>query len=128
MTRGIKAEVDRMINDLQAQYFQYGPEKEWVQFAVRPIQLYEFVFPKEELPIIMKTLGLPGRNLKIKEDWKQAYFMMLRKALRAKKLPEMDLTKTPQRIISKFCVGVDAIGIRDEAIWPDGKYKGYEQL
>ena len=109
MTRGIKHEVDRFINDLQAQYYPYrvGKKKHYVQLGVRPIQLWEIVTPKESMPEVMATIGIDGKN-KYRFSPQRT---MLRKLLHCKKLPKLD-PKTLKRIVYKDNVGVYPIGVK----------------
>lgn len=124
MTRGIKHCVDWFIRDLQAQYFPYGEPGNYVQLSVRPVQLWEVVFPKEAFNEVCGTI------LNSTENRKDIGLPMaaLRKALGAKKLPKLDFTKLPKRLIYKDFVATYPIGYRPDAIWKDGKLKGFEQL
>ena len=113
MTRGIKHDVDRFVNDMQAQYFPYGKTGIWAQLSMRPIQLWEIVFPEEQLPVLVKTIGCdaevtPGMS---------KYLALLRKPLKAKKLPKMDLKDTPWRPLYKENVAMYPIGIKEDKRW-----------
>jgi len=117
ITRGIKHDVDRFINDLQAQYFPYKIPKgkmkgEYnVQFSVRPIQLWEFVMPKESLGEAMNMIWDSQEHLVV--DRFQKRLMVLRKMLGAKKFPDLN-QNLPKRIIYKNNVGVYPIGIKED--------------
>ena len=124
LTRGIKNCVDRYISDLQAQYFEYGGKGNYVQLAVRPIQLWEVAFPKESFKEVCGTLHNSTENRKDIGLPMAA----LRKVLGAKKLPKLDFTKIPRRLIYKEFVATYPIGYREDAIWKDGPLKGKEQL
>lgn len=62
--RGIKHDFDRFISDLSGKYLPYkfyNPETKQlqeghVQVSVRPIQLFEIVFPEESKDIILTTI------------------------------------------------------------------------
>jgi len=136
MTRGVKHQVDQFITGLQSQFFPYGKVKEdgtreLVQLAVRPIQLWELVFPKEHMNTVLKTVGYPPVK-----DWKSKYMMALRLMLKAKPVPgNIDMSKVPMRPIQGICVGTELIGMREDKIWPEkgtdgtpNKYAGHEQL
>ena len=81
MTRGIKKDVDDYITQLQGKYFPYklkgiqGEQTTALQLSVRPIQLWEFVFPKESLKMAVGTIC--NGSLKT-EDWRQKFLNGLR--------------------------------------------------
>ena len=120
ITRGIKQDVDRFISNLEAQYFPYNVrlpgsdeiQKAAVQLSMRPIQLWEIVFPKEhldEVRTLMKGVeSIERLNRPIEEA-------MLRKAVGAKKLPKT-YTPVPGRIIHKQNVEIKEIGYKEDEI------------
>ena len=114
MTRGIKHDVDRFINDLQAQYFSYPTHDKNnsynVQLAVRPVQFWELVFPKEHLQEVQKMIWV--KNPEERNELKYA-MKVLRKILKAKKAPEFD-ENTPQRLLYNFNVAIYPVGIRED--------------
>ena len=132
--RGIKHEVDRFINDLQAQYFPYKAvgkmrkdlersmgkklkegEVLGVQLAVRPIIPYELVFPEESLKEVLSTIW-PDEEYPKSANWKiDQLKKIMRKTLGAEKISEEDWdTKGPKRMVYKQNVGIDLIGIRKD--------------
>jgi len=119
LTRGIKHEVDRMINDLQAQYlpFEFKGTTNFVQLAVRPIQLWEIVMPEPQLQVVMNTISTAYGEA---PSWKNPQLAILRKALRAKKLPEQDLS-VGKRLVYNHNVGVYPIGIKPDKFNEDGE-------
>ena len=66
LTRGIKHEVDQFITELQGKYLPFKwrnvndkdskIQDTMVQLGVRPIQLWELVYPEESRDVIMMTL------------------------------------------------------------------------
>jgi len=64
ITRGIKHDVDRFVKEMTSKYLPYtwrDPktkklEKGVVQVAMRPVQFWEVVFPKEHRDVILNTL------------------------------------------------------------------------
>lgn len=63
ITRGIKNEIDTFINDLQGKFLPYRwwgkdgkPIDTNVRLAVRPIQLWEIVYPEEHYDLVNNTL------------------------------------------------------------------------
>lgn len=141
MTRGIKAQVDRWVEECSKTYWAYGPADTQVQLAMRPIQLWEIVFPKAHLQSVLATIG--GSNIDSQNFSKRMIGLGLRQMLGADKMPEFDLKGTPIKVqvskdvsgaeivtpaVNPFCVGIDWIGTREETIWSEGQFKGYEQL
>ena len=120
MTRGIKKDVDDYITQLQGKYFPYklkgiqGEQTTALQLSVRPIQLWEFVFPKESLKMAVGTIC--NGSLKT-EDWRQKFLNGLRIMLKAKKLPDWEFKDLPQLPINKTNVAVYPIGTRADKNW-----------
>ena len=118
MTQGIKPCVDAMVNDLQAQFFPWPMEDkdgkklkpQAVQGALRPVQLWMYVFPEESLDEVLNTLNITPKTGYEEFSGKAA---ALRKVMGAKKIPEPDKT-VPGRIIRKSGVGIVPIGIRKD--------------
>jgi len=114
--------MDIYIQQLSAQYFDYGGKL--VQMSMRPVQLWEMVFPKTALPTVLKTIGWTGSQRK---DIAPHVFA-LRKMLMCKKIPKMDLTKVmPRPVMSQFCC-MYPIGVKADKLWTKGDFKGLEQL
>jgi len=108
---------------MQAQYLQYGSHA--VQLAMRPIQLWEVVFPKQHLPMLLKTVKWSGE---MKPEIKM-HMDMLRRIIKAKKIPKFDMEKTKPRILYHQNVAIYPIGIKPDATWPKGhQFEGLEQL
>lgn len=113
ITRGIKHDVDRFINDLQAQYYPFkskSKENLHVQLAVRPMQLWELVMPEDQLPSVQKMIFDKNTSIRKLHEVKLAVF---RKMLGAKKIPKFD-EKLPTRIIYKENIGLYPIGIKKD--------------
>ena len=119
LRRGIQHDVTRMINDLQAQYFQYkyGDKDLFVQLGVRPIQLWEVVMPEDSLKMVMNTVNAGEPKATI---FKRAQLELIRKALKAKKMPEYDKT-AGKRIIYKDNVAVYPLGIKPDRYDKNGE-------
>lgn len=121
--------MDRLIEDLQAQYYPYKANKEnyYVQLAVRPIQFWEIVMPEPELDSVMKMIwntnanaANHGSNSKFKYP-----MAMIRKGLGVQKIPTFD-EKLPKRVTSQHeikDVACYPIGIK-----PDNYKNGNEEL
>ena len=124
MTRGIKPEVDRFVNDMLAQYLPFkipkGKRKgEYiVQLAMRPIQLWEVVFPEDQLQTVLRTV------FKVSPDERKELKMpmaAMRKVLKLDKIPPID-EKVRGRFVYTDNIGLYPVGIRNDKYDPkDGK-------
>jgi len=118
ITRGIKRQVNRFIDELSAKYLPYtcpakiGQFKRGdqiaVQVAVRPIQLWEVVFPKEHLEIMQNTLFQKWGS-KPQHSRHQKHIFALRKALGVKKLPKYEFD--PKKVLPVYEKDVERTGI-----------------
>ena len=93
--RGIKHEVDRAITELQGKKlpWKFQGQDSLIDLAVRPIQLYEFVFPKEHLQTVMRSLFISLTNPEGKINWNPKhtkYLKIMQKAMGAKPFPELE--------------------------------------
>ena len=117
ITRGIKHDVDRFINDCQAQSFLYPPHppgeaKNYVQLAMRPMQFWEVVFPKQSLHDVLRIFE-PQSKFTDNQAWVNKYALLMRKLLKLEPVPEYD-TKLPKRLLYKKNVHVTGIGIKED--------------
>jgi len=128
MLRGIKYEVDQFVDVLSGAMLPYPTKagNKFVQLAMRPIQLYEAVFPKQSLPNVLKAMNYTNNRKDIRLQ-----LAALRKILGAKKLPKLDLKDVVpvQHNASPLCACYP-IGIReDKQVWGKGHdCEGGEQL
>lgn len=97
------------------------------QCSLRPIQLFEFVYPKEQQDVVLRTLGLPTNEPIIDEPrdkpQKSGSFISgkgiglelaaLRTMLGAKKIPPVN-PEGPTKFIDKSFVNIMGIGIRED--------------
>lgn len=127
MTRGIKHDTERFINELASSYLplktmnpQTGQmEDAVIQTAVRPIQLYELVFPEEHKDLMLNTLfDLPEGKSQHKKHHKVAW--ALRKALGVEPIPKT-WDKSKKIPIYGFNVEKIGIGIKGDYWVKDGK-------
>jgi len=114
ITRGIKSDVDRFINDLRGKYLPFKDALNrnlMVQTAVRPIQFWEIVFPKEHRDIMLTTIF--DKNLgKTQHSKHQKWLWALRKVLGADPIPEY---KTDQFLpIYKQNIEMVGVGIKED--------------
>lgn len=121
ITRGIKHSVDRFINELSAKYlpFKMQGKDAMLQTSVRPIQLWEVVFPKEHKDIMLTTLFPDGEICQHKRHKK--FLALIRRALGkdVKPIGEWDKTKGAMplyRAHTEFA----AIGIKEDRDLDDG--------
>lgn len=118
MTRGIKDRVDRFINDLLAVYLPFKHKKDEppgrLQLAMRPIQLWEVVYPEEHhdavLGLLMPHYGRPRDR---------PFIAMLRKMMGLKKTKDQkDII--PHPAFNRDFVDVVAIGTKEDLKDKDG--------
>jgi len=117
---------------LQAQYFPHinprvaktmglnPKENVFVQLAMRPIQLWEIVFPYKHLRTVLATLPTGNRELNLKQN---AVLGTFRKLLGASKIPDdamKDIDKEPHIIIYNINQEWLPFGIKEDSIQEDG--------
>ena len=144
MTRGIQSAIDQWKTFMQSQMFDFrqrpllkdekgnfiqnedGTYKRGdevitrVQGALRPIQLWEYVFPEESLQeVIAMQQQIKSYNQLRPEVAKVAW--LLRKGMGARKVPDMGpefQKKSPWEVTQKFIpmtgVGIYFLGVRDD--------------
>ena len=132
ITRGIKNEVDQFITELQGKYLPFkwrdankGDKQvvdAYTQIAVRPIQLWELVFPEGSKDIVLATIFKKDKGLP-QHKWHQKFVWALRKMLGmgVEPIPEY---KTNE-VMPIRCEGIERIGIgvkKDYWITKDGKH------
>ena len=128
ITRGIKHLVDEYIKQLSCKYLPMKifkgdvpgvkkTAKYQIQVAVRPIQLWEIVYPKEHQDLMLNTI-LAGSKGQTNIKKHQKFANMIRKLLGVKKIPEY---KTDKMLpIAKASVDVTAIGVKDDYTMQNG--------
>lgn len=127
IARGIKDDLMRWENDILAQYVPYrfkGADGKMTtgktRIAVRPVQLYEIVFPEPALNrvlnIVKPTITEYGGKYKI------FYKMIgaLRSFLGLKKINPWTLEDNGNFFVSNKWVGVHGIGLKKDAYNKDG--------
>ena len=119
LTRGIKNLQDQFITELQGKYLPYrfpNPKTKeletfHVQVGVRPIQLFEIVFPEEHKDIMLRTI-LSGDGKPLIKSHKK-WIWALRKALGVEPIPEFQ-TKGEELPLQKANVDKIGIGIKKD--------------
>ena len=141
LTRGIKHEVDQFITELQGKYLPFKwrdvnnkdskIQDTMVQLGVRPIQLWEIVYPEECRDVIMTTLfGQPAKEGERTAGMTQhkrhgKFIWLIRKMLGIKEPPKTWNTnqKMPIR-----CQGIELIHIGDKQdYWVDRDGKNIDK-
>lgn len=130
IARGTKPYQDTWVNDLLSKYVPYNPpknvkaqlglkegEKGLIQLGVRPIQLYEIVFPDDQLDEVLKTVKpeLPGYE---KYKFLKGTIKMISKMLGLKPVPKWK-DDGQFRILNQH-VAVHAVGIKEDRKDEDG--------
>jgi len=129
--KGIKPHLEKWQNDLLAQWIPKwkdgkplmtpnGKQRQYVQLAVRPVQLFEVGFPKEELDNVMNIIGTSNYVLK-RYPMLNMGAKMLRKTM---KLNEVPKPKKPMPFMQPHpmfkSVAVIPIGLKDDLKGDDG--------
>ena len=115
ITRGIKHDVDRFITELQGKYLPFKVHKDGtaglkagdhlVQLAVRPIQLWEVVYPEECNDVVLASvLGQDGKTQHKKHN---KFIWLIKKALGCEPIPEYK----KDQIIPFYKNNIECIGI-----------------
>lgn len=126
ITRGIKRDVDKFIQDLGSHWFPWPP-KQMVQVACRPIQLWEIVMPRDSLHDVMRMIW-NGCNPHNEHGWKEwAGTTALQKILKCRKIPKFD-EKIPRLPIYNENISIVPIGIRDDKDHESEAMQGSEYL
>ena len=127
LTRGIKSEVDKFITELQGRYLPYElksenqfkdmqgnfmkPGQYNMQVAVRPIQLWEIVYPEPMNDVMCSTIFGASKGAP-QHGWQNKIIGILRKMLGIEKLEEYK--DVPPFPISKFHMECVAIGTKKD--------------
>lgn len=92
-----------------------------VQGGLRPVQLWEYVFPEESLPDVLTMLNMND----VKKDYaiSSAKMALLRAATKSKKIPKTKKTKRTRFIPTEW-VSLHGIGIKKDR---RGDIEGYNQ-
>lgn len=126
---GKRSEVELLLRDMEAQKHllkMWKGKKEqgiYVQGSVKivPLGVIEYIFPKEDLNIVLWTL------IRDKNRYKLSRFILgvLGKLLKLKKIPEYK--KDKHYLWIRDNVEVIPLGIREDedVIEPSGEYKGW---
>lgn len=112
-TCGPKDNVDKYIRELQAIKFKYT--KQWlVPLMVRPVQFWEFAFPKEHFEMMMGTF-CQGFNNTEERNREMKILEKFRFFLKAKKIPKMECK---QRFpIFNEGVRVYPFAVKEDKVW-----------
>jgi len=136
ITRGVKKDVDEFIRQLQGKWLTYrnnknSPKNQMIQLGVRPIQLWEIVFPKEHKDVVLTTcLGKDkangeyegyGKGKSTQHKKHDKFVWMLRKALGVLKIGKWD----GSQIMPIIPGAVETIGI---GVKEDYEVDGFEQI
>lgn len=129
ITRGIKQSVEHLIMDMQAQKHKVPVyngktkqvEHQWIQGALRPIQLWEYIFPEEDKDLVLTTLNFDNPLGQVKNYKMQMCVAGLRKMLQAEKIPEFK--KDNHYLWIKKDVDIVPIGVKY-----DDKFKNFKEV
>ena len=125
--RGIKRAQDYFIEQLGTLKYPIWIRKDGqliqakVQLAIRPIQLYEIVFPEDSFEDVYKAVWPAGYQRKGITNW---FISKLRYLFGAEKMPEVPKDWKPDEDIYREGVEVAGIGVKQDKF----TYEGLEQL
>ena len=134
LTRGIKQQRDIFVNFLQTQMWKWKrknlktkkEEISRVQGALRPVELWEYVFPEECLDEVLTCLNITKDNLGTPKTFAtKTKLSALRKMCGAKKIKSYKKVPT-SNFISTAGVSIHPIGIKKDRREKNKKI-GYEQ-
>lgn len=121
ITRGIKQDVDRFIRELSSKYlpFMYKGKKAVVQNALRPIQLWEMVFPEGCKNEMLSTVFGDSKTFKVTQHKKhKKWLSVIRKVLGVKPIPnEWEFKPLP---VYRQNMETAGIGIKEDYKFEDG--------
>ena len=134
VTRGIKNQVDILIKSLET-WTHPMPRKNiktniieqgGVQGGVRPLQIWSYVFPKEQLNLVLNRIR-PSTEFTGDQANLNKYAMFFRKILGAEKIPDWDKEAPRQAVEFGPDVQRLGVGLRTDPIKIFGDYE-YEAL
>ncbi|MEM2614608.1 MAG: hypothetical protein QXO15_10390 [Nitrososphaerota archaeon] len=117
LVRGVKKYVRRWEEDLESVFFPFEFEKGkpgFVQLGVRPLQIYEIVFPRGQEERVMKIIGASEPK---KYKALQKFVKVFAKLLGLKTV------KPPKKVVPQAYVSVYPIGLKEDEF-----KNGVEQL
>lgn len=126
VTRGINQQREIWKSFLQSQFFPWErtnldtneKQQALVQGALRPIELWEYVFPEEHLNEVCSAMGIvnPDNSINYGDfaGYKKAMLPFLRKALGADKLPKELQFKPTNRVMRVEGFGPNIIGYKKD--------------
>ena len=118
---GERSSVERVLRDMEAQKhlmtMKKGKEHKgvWIPGQIRelPLGIKEYVFPKESLDIVLRTMGDSG-NGEYGISFKGLAYPFLRKLLKLKPVPKYE-KKGETYLWGKAFVSMIVLGIREDS-------------
>lgn len=135
LTRGVNSQVEQFKVFMQAQMFPWkrknlktGKDEIFeCQGALRPIQLWEYIFPEESLDEVLRMLDIASYDEKAVTTLSTFKFKMLRRMLKCGKIPKVDPDKKVRyRYIERKGVSIYPIGVKKDKRQECEEW-GYEQ-
>ena len=130
VTRGIKEQVDMFTKTLETWDLAFPRknirtniiENGAVQAGLRPIQFWDFVFPKEQLELVLRRIR-PNIEMTGEKAYLNKYSAFMRKVLGAQKIPHWDRNAARNFIEKAPDVQRLGIGIREDPTKIFGDYE-----
>ncbi len=120
ITRGNRIDVNKFVSNVESMYFMTtlnkNGKKEEIAYNIvmRPIQFWEAIAMKKDMPTVIKTIDASTRSLQLNK-----YIPLLRKALKLDKMPVLD-DDVKRRAIWNKNMEIVPIGVKDDEFDDDG--------
>ena len=125
IARGEKGFLDRWESDVEAKYLRFKHSKEHnighLQVAIRPIRLYEIVYPEPHHDHMLKVVHPFNSN-------GQKLANAIRMMMRLKKLPKKNVDKWPKAHVSQGGVHSPHVAVTGIGYKKDVFKDGIEQI
>lgn len=126
---GVRTEIEFLLREMEHQKFQLIAEKDgkkqvlWINGGIRllPFGVYEYVFPKKYLDVVLNTL-MPTGTQRYKVGWIRT--KILEKLLKCEAVPQ-EWAKTEKFVWAKQFVNIIPIGIRHDGETTSRHYDGF---
>ena len=120
ITYGERSGVEKLLRDMESQKHLMPMTKGkqrgevWIPGQIRelPFGIKEYVFPKESLDIVLRTLGMPGEG-EYGINFKKLAYAALRKLLKLKKTPKFSESGEWFKW-NKMFMSIIVLGIRED--------------
>ncbi len=116
ITRGNRIDVNKFVSNVESMYFPTKLNGETIMYNVvlRPIQLWEAIAMKKDMPMVIKTI-----NPRVRNPYINKYASVLRRMLKLQKVPKID-EAVKRRAIWNQNIEIFPIGVKDDDLDENG--------